>query len=61
MKNSISKQTKDIDKEELKRLRKFEKTFRKIQARLVKYDDLRWDNIRYENLYQNAIEDLEYL
>ena len=61
MKNIMSKQTKDIDKEELKRLRKFEKEFRKIQAKLVKYDELRWNNMRYENLYQNAIEELEYL
>lgn len=57
----MSEQTKDIDKEELKRLRKFEKTFRKIQARLVKYDELRWNNMRYEHLYQDVIEELEYL
>ena len=58
MGNTMSKQT---DKKELKRLRKFEKTFRKIQARLVKYDELRWNNMRYEHLYQDVIEELEYL
>ena len=57
----MSKQTEDVDKKELKRLRKFEKTFRKIQAKLVKYDELRWNNMRYENLYQDVIEELEYL
>lgn len=50
--------------EELKKLRDFEKQFRKIQKKLRENDDKRWEDIanyKYEDRYLEAIEELEYL
>lgn len=50
--------------EELKKLRNFEKQFRKIQKKLRENDDKRWQDItnyKYEDRYLEAIEELEYL
>lgn len=50
--------------EELKKLKNFEKQFRKLQEKLRENDDKRWEDItnyKYEDRYQEAIEELEYL
>jgi hypothetical protein len=50
--------------EELKKLKNFEKQFRKLQEKLRENDDKRWKditNFKYEERYLEAIEELEYL